>query len=69
MAADLKPTKANEFTLNDNKVGIMVGFSRDEMELIQYYCPKGKSYPTWIRSIILTEIGVIKEDSGGKKDL
>jgi len=52
----MKPTKDNEFSLNNTTTGIMVGFTQEEIELIGYYCPTGKSFPSWIRSLVLDKI-------------
>jgi hypothetical protein len=56
MTLNMKPTSDNEFTTSKGGTGIMVSFTKDEMELIGYHCPAGKSFPSWIRSLVIDKI-------------
>ena len=55
---NLKPTKDKDglLEIREKLTGIIVGFSDEEMELLTYMCPKGKSFPSYIKSLVLKEI-------------
>ena len=54
-----KPTKdkAGLLEIKESLTGIIVGFSDEELELLTYMCPKGKSFPSYIKSLVMKEIG------------